>query len=86
MRYALVTPEELASIKIEAMETSRDLKDVLIERGAVSEDALLYAVSSELGIPFVTLEPNSIDRDLFRTLPVEVLKRYRFLPMIEVDR
>ncbi len=34
----------------------------------------------------VTLEPNSIDGDLFRTLPVEVLKRYGLLSMIEPDR
>jgi len=83
--YKLISSEEAASLKMESMATGRDIKELIMEKGLVSEDALFYAISMELNLPFVTLDPDSIDVELVKSIPIEVMKSYKFIPIIIVD-
>lgn len=85
LKYDLIRPEDAASIRLESLNTGWSFKDLVLERGIVSDDALFYAVSVELGIPFVTLDPDMIDREVARTVPRDILEKYTFLPLINVD-
>ncbi len=48
------------------------------EQGDISEAETLAA---RLGLPFDPLDEFHVDGDLFRTIPVEIMIRYEFLPM-----
>ncbi len=48
------------------------------EQGDISE---AEALAARLGLPFDPLDEFHVDGDLFRTIPVEIMIRYEFLPM-----
>ena len=43
------------------------------------------ALAEKLGLPFDPLDEFHVDPDLFRTIPVETMLRYQFLPMEQKD-
>ncbi len=43
------------------------------------------ALARRLGLPFDPLDEFHVDPDLFRTIPVEIMLRYQFIPMEERD-
>ena len=51
------------------------------EKGDISEAETLTA---RLGLPFDPLDEFHVDGDLFRTIPVETMIRYEFLPTASV--
>ncbi|HTR05042.1 MAG TPA: GspE/PulE family protein [Thermoanaerobaculia bacterium] len=50
------------------------------------EEAQALAVAERLGLPFVDLASFRIDADLFRSIPVEWMLRYTFVPESRTDR
>jgi hypothetical protein len=85
LKYGLVDEVSLARLKMRSISSGKELKELILQEGLVTEDALLYAISTELNLPFVTLDPKSIDHSLVKRIPQEVLEGYKFLPIIEVD-
>ncbi len=56
------------------------------DRGAVSgEETQAQRIAARLGIPYVDLADFPIDHELFRTIPVELMFRYNFIPWKEED-
>ena len=49
------------------------------------EEAQAQRIAARLGIPYVDLAEFPIDHDLFRTIPVELMFRYNFIPWKEED-
>ncbi|MEJ2188995.1 MAG: GspE/PulE family protein [Acidobacteriota bacterium] len=45
------------------------------------EEQQAAALAERLGLPFDPLEEFHVDADLFRTIPVEIMLRYHFLPL-----
>ncbi len=45
------------------------------------EELRAAALATRLGLPFDPLEEFHVDADLFRTIPVEIMLRYHFLPL-----
>jgi type IV pilus assembly protein PilB len=50
------------------------------------EEAQALALSERLGLPFVDLPSFRVDADLFRSIPVEWMLRYSFVPESKTDR
>ena len=62
-------------------EQSTPLAPVVPETGATSGDeSQAQRVAARLGIPYVDLTDFPIDHDLFRTIPVDLMFRYNFVP------
>jgi type IV pilus assembly protein PilB len=51
--------------------------------GIASEEAQAQRTAARLGIPYVDLNDFPINHDLFRTIPVELMFRYNFVPWKE---
>ncbi|HEY1433829.1 MAG TPA: pilus assembly protein PilB, partial [Thermoanaerobaculia bacterium] len=50
------------------------------------EEAQAIALSERLGLPFVDLAAFRVDAELFRSIPVEWMLRYNFVPESRTDR
>src|SRR3989338_5639542 len=56
------------------------------DHAAVSgEETQAQRIAARLGIPYVDLADFPIDHDLFRTIPVDLMFRYNFIPWKEED-
>ena len=56
------------------------------DRASVSsEEAQAQRIAARLGIPYVDLADFPIDHDLFRTIPVDLMFRYNFIPWKEEE-
>ncbi len=60
-----------------------DLDTVGGAPGIASEEAQAQRTAARLGIPYVDLSDFPINHDLFRTIPVELMFRYNFVPWKE---
>ncbi|MGD6027714.1 hypothetical protein QUV00_22845, partial [Xanthomonas citri pv. citri] len=59
----------------------RRLDRVLVESGLVNEDDVLKAFAEELGMPFVDVKKELIDRDLLMQFPTTAVFRHSLLPI-----
>ncbi len=85
LKYGLSDEGTLDRIIEEYRTSGSDLREAVIKEGVVTEDALLFAIGTEMNIPFVNITPESIDRSLIMDIPREVLEEKRFIPLIELD-
>lgn len=77
----LVAREALDALPPDA--TGRQaLADRVVAAGLASEEQIAFAISEELGYPFVTPTPEGVDADLVRRAPPTVLRRHRALPLL----
>jgi len=58
------------------------LADRVVAAGLATEEQIAFAISEELGYPFVTPTPSGVDVDLVRRAPSAVLRRHRALPLL----
>ena len=65
----------------EASLTARPVEDLIYERRAVPEDALLRLKSQLLGVPFKTVDPESIGDNLLKLIPEEMVRNYKVVPL-----
>ncbi len=64
----------------------KSLPDVARFSSRADEEAHALALSERLGLPFVDLATFRIDADLFRSVPVEWMLRYSFVPESKTEK
>ena len=79
IRHGLISDHEMDSVLPQA--TGRRLDRVLIELGMVDEDAVLKMFADELGMTFVDIKREAIDRDLLTLFPTTVVFKHSLLPI-----
>jgi type II secretory ATPase GspE/PulE/Tfp pilus assembly ATPase PilB-like protein len=62
------------------MSSGKPVPDLVRFSSRAEEEAQALALSERLGLPFVDLGSFRIDADLFRSIPVEWMLRYNFVP------
>lgn len=77
----LITSEELNQALAEQKRTNEKLGPLLIRLGLVSEEQLVHVLSSQYGIPTVTLSEITIDPRLLELVPAWVAKKYEMVPV-----
>ncbi len=78
----LITPDQLnAAVQVQS-KSNRRLGQILVEQGALSEDDIAWALSNQLGYPYVYLTPDIIDAEAVRLLPSAFLQEHRVLPIL----
>ena len=65
----------------EASLTTRPVEELIYERRAVPEDALLRLKSQVLGVPSKAVDPESIGDDLLKLIPEEMVRNYKVVPL-----
>jgi type IV pilus assembly protein PilB len=79
----LITPDQLnAAVQVQ-VKTGKRLGQVLVEQGALSEDDIAWALSNQLGYPYVFLTPDIIDGEAVRLLPPAFLQERHILPILK---
>ena len=54
----------------------------LLDLGYLAEDDLTWALSSQLGLPFVAVTPEVVDPELVKQYPADFLRRNHVLPLV----
>ncbi len=83
--YNLITAEQLQKIEEESRKQNKEIREILVESGEVTEGAINYVLSSYLNLPYVHISPQMVDIEVARSIPCEILKKYRMIPVIQID-
>lgn len=78
----LISPEQLSRAVATQPESGKRLGQILVEQGALSEDDMAWALSHQLGYPYVFLTSEIVDPDAVRLLPEPFLRQRRILPIL----
>jgi len=85
LEYNLITEEQLKDAEIKSQKSNKKLREILIDLGYTTESAINYVLSSKLNLPYVHLSYQMIDPEVVKSVPAEILKRYKMIPIIRVD-
>ncbi|MFW6162688.1 MAG: GspE/PulE family protein, partial [Planctomycetota bacterium] len=84
VEHGLITREQRREALARQKETDQRLGEVLVEQGTLTRDELNWALGNLLGVPYVELDPQTLDPALVRAVPAELLRRYQVVPMVQV--
>ncbi|MEK7880010.1 MAG: GspE/PulE family protein [candidate division NC10 bacterium] len=77
----LLKEEQLSQLAREAGVVKKSLAQVVIERGLVTETALVGLLAEELGLPMLSLAKYRIDPAVARIIPERVARQYALIPI-----
>ncbi len=75
-RAKLVTPEQLTTLKEEAERSKRPLYEVVIDQRIADERTILKAFSEDSGIPYVEIDPRTVEPEVLKLIPERVARQY----------
>jgi len=75
-RAKLVTPEQLTTLKEEADRSKRPLYEVVIDQRIADERTILKAFSEDSGIPYVEIDPRTVEPEVLKLIPERVARQY----------
>lgn len=81
----LITQDQLSIAKESQKNLGDPLEQILVERGFVTEEALLKAVAKQAQTSFVSLARYKIDPDAVKLLPLAMARKYRAIPLFQVE-
>jgi type IV pilus assembly protein PilB len=78
----LISPEQLSLAVASQPRSGKRLGQILVEQGALSEDDIAWALSHQLGYPYVFLTPEIVDAEAVRLLPEDFMREHRVVPIL----
>jgi len=75
-RSGVATPEQIKALRDESARSRRPLQDEVIQQKLMDEETLTKLFADYAGIPFVTLDPNSITHDILEKIPERIARQY----------
>ena len=81
--YGLITPAQLDTALAAQATTGQRLAHILVDQGAATEDDIAWALSHNLGYPYVFLRPDIVDEETVRLLPESFLRERSVLPILK---
>jgi len=75
-RSGVATPEQITALRNESARSRRPLQDEVIQQKLMDEETLTKAFAEYAGIPFVTIDPNSITHDVLEKIPERIARQY----------
>jgi Tfp pilus assembly pilus retraction ATPase PilT len=82
----VVTEEQVQAGLEHQRQTGRRIGETLVDQGAVTEEDLGWALARQLGLPFVDVPVESLDRELIRSFPEGLLYRLEVVPLVRAER
>ncbi len=83
VKDGVITADVLEDALDKQKDSTDSLGTILMEMGAASEWEMAAALGKELNVPFITLSHYEIERDVLESIPQDIIKRYKIVP---VDR
>ncbi|MFP4057093.1 MAG: GspE/PulE family protein [Candidatus Brocadiia bacterium] len=84
LAHGLITREQRRAALEAQKKSEKRLGEILVDQGALTRDELNWALGNLLGVPYVELEAPMVDPQLVRSIPLELLRRYQAVPMVQV--
>jgi len=81
----LLTPAQLNVALREQKRTGELLGRTLRRLGFVTEEAVMRALAAQAGLPYTNLKNMLVDSSAVRTIPLEVAKKHKVLPLGIID-
>ena len=78
---AFITPEQLEAARETAKKSKMDLKQVLLEQRAISQETLATVLSFQLNVPTVDLKQTPIQAAALALIPEDAALKYNVLPL-----
>jgi type IV pilus assembly protein PilB len=75
-RANLVTPEQLTTLKEEVVRSGRPLQEIVLERRVADERTLVKAFSEDSGIPYIEIDPRTVEQEVLKKIPERVARQY----------
>ena len=76
----ILSDQQLSELLKRQTETSRFLKEILLEQGVLTEKELAMAAAEILNLPFVDLDTIDIDDDAADAVPPAIIRRQKVFP------
>lgn len=77
----IVTESQVEQALARQRETGSLIGEAIVELGFTSEENIGWALSKQLGIPYVDVRPEAIDAEQVRRFPEQVLRRVQAVPL-----
>lgn len=85
LKYKMISPEQLKKALQVQKEKNKRIGEALIELSYITQDQVNWVLSKQLDIPYVQIETEQLDIDLFKNFPEYLIKNYRLVPLIELN-
>ena len=85
VEHDLLTPEEVAQASQRGAQRGMSAIDVLISEGVLAEDGVLQLLAEQFGMEMVSLRDVELPPELRDSVPVDVARRYRVVPVYRSD-
>ncbi len=81
-----ISEQEFVSASKSASDLGRDITDILVFRGLISEEALGELISEHLKVPYAKIAKLSIPEEVLSLIPEKLARTYRMIPFEKKDR
>jgi type IV pilus assembly protein PilB len=76
----LLNSDQLSAIKFENVNTGKSIEQIIKERGYVNNEDYAESFGEVYGIPYITLNPDTIDPKILEVIPSGLAKKYKVVP------
>lgn len=81
----VITRTQLNQALSRKKETGKLLGETLVELGFASEDDVASVVATQYRIPYLPLKNHDVDKELIKTIPLDLVMRHRFFPVDKIS-
>lgn len=81
----VLTPEQVQLADKLCASTGKSKRDVLIDRGLVTEEQYTQALSEKMDLPYILLSGMTVDEDILKLFDSSILKKHIALPFSYAD-
>lgn len=81
LKSGFVSPEEFDQAIRTSEELGKELTDILISRGLISEDVLAQIIGEFYKVPYLKLKNKNIPDDVLRLIPEEAARTFKIVPI-----
>ncbi|MCS7234997.1 MAG: hypothetical protein RMM30_03350 [Armatimonadota bacterium] len=82
LRARVITPPQLEQAVAFQRQHGGRLGEALVRLGFATEDDVAWALSAQLGLPYVHLRPDMLDPEVLRLLPADEQRRLGVVPLL----
>jgi len=85
VKSGFVDEKNFADAERASTELGRDITDILIFRGLISEDIVGNLISEYIKVPFVQISKKAISPEILALIPEKLARTYRMIPLEKKD-
>jgi len=81
VKDSIITKDELETALKKQEAENISLGRIIVDMGLASEWEMAAAIGKQLNVPFITLSHYDIDREVIESIPEEIVRRYKIVPV-----